>query len=410
MRRNLLVRTLCICMAAGLAGTHAPQSVAATPAAESQGAFSVEWNARLRHEHVNDDAFANSAHATTLRLRTGLRWQPSASFVALLEGEGTASAGDHYNSGANRQTQYPAIIDPEAVALNQLWARWQGGNGAVQIGRQRLLLDDQRWVGNVGWRQNEQTFDAASFEWNPVRTLSLRYHWLDRVHRVSTDEAVDRLARARALDSHLFNAAYKWGIHRATAYAYMHEDQDVANASTSTLGVRWSTEAVKEGHGWGLLAELARQSDYANNPQSFSHGYWRVEPSLTRRGVAFRAGWEHLGGDGRSALQTPLATLHAFNGWADRFLVTPATGLEDRYLSASARLGHLTSAGPLSWTVAWHDYRADSGNARYGQEWNASVAVPLTKSLNGLVKVADYRADDLGRDSSKVWLQVEWVR
>ena len=406
MRRNLMVRAVCLGLATGLAAAHAaePPGPAAPPV------FKVEWNARLRHEHVNDDGFAASANATTLRLRTGVRWQPSAAFVALIEGEGTASAGDHYNSGANRQTLYPGITDPTAAELNQLWARWQGAKGAVQLGRERLQLDDQRWIGNSGWRQNEQTFDAASFEWNPTAKVALRYHWLDRVHRAATDHAVDPLARERALYTHLFNAAYKWGAHRLSGYAYLHDDQDVATASTSSLGARWTTDTVKDGNGWGLLAEAARQRDYADNPLSFSHGYWRVEPALTRHGVAYRAGWEHLGGDGRHALQTPLASLHAFNGWADRFTVTPAAGLEDRYLSAGGKFGHVTDAGPLAWVVAWHDYRADSGDAHYGREWNASLALPLTKSLNGLVKVAQYRADDFGRDVGKVWVQVEWVQ
>ena len=81
--------------------------------------------------------------------------------------------------------------------------------------------------------------------------------------------------------------------------------------------------------GWTL--EAAHQRDHANNPLHFSHAYWLLEPALTVRDITARAGWEHLGGNGRHALQTPLATLHAFNGWADKFLVTPVNGLEDRY-------------------------------------------------------------------------------
>ncbi|MGL1204265.1 alginate export family protein, partial [Vibrio parahaemolyticus] len=34
----------------------------------------------------------------------------------------------------------------------------------ITVGRQRITLDDQRWVGNAGWRQNEQRFDAARIE------------------------------------------------------------------------------------------------------------------------------------------------------------------------------------------------------------------------------------------------------
>ncbi len=48
-------------------------------------------------------------------------------------------------------------------------------------------------------------------------------------------------------------------------------------------------------------------------------------------------GYELLGSDdGVAAFQTPLATLHKFNGFADQFLVTPAGGLQDIYFYAKA--------------------------------------------------------------------------
>ncbi|MBP6626116.1 MAG: hypothetical protein KA187_01735, partial [Arenimonas sp.] len=114
------------------------------------------------------------------------------------------------------------------------------------------------------------------------------------------------------------------------------------------------------------------------------------------------------GSDGRSAFQTPLATLHAFNGWADKFLVTPVNGLEDRYALATGKFGSGRLQDKLAWTVAWHDYRADRGGAAYGSEWNASLGFPLPGGLVGLVKLADYRSDGFARDTLKAWFQVEW--
>jgi hypothetical protein len=150
--------------------------------------------------------------------------------------------------------------------------------------------------------------------------------------------------------------------------------------------------------------ELAEQREHADNPLRFSHRYWLAEPSLVRRGITWRAGWEHLGGDGRHALQTPLATLHAFNGWADKFGITPAGGLEDRYLGAAGKFGN----PKLDWQLAWHDYRADTGG-RYGREWNAALGFPVHGAVKGLVKLADYRADGFARDTTKAWLQFEWT-
>src|SRR5690606_13404246 len=117
----------------------------------------------LRYEHVDDRAFAADADAATLRLRAGMRLATGSGWNGLLEAEGVAASGD-YNSGANGRGSLPQILDPRGIELNQAWLGWKGARGAVALGRQRLLFDNQRWVGNVGWRQNEQTFDALAFE------------------------------------------------------------------------------------------------------------------------------------------------------------------------------------------------------------------------------------------------------
>jgi len=372
----------------------------AAPAAASEPVH-VDWNLRLRHESVDDDAFARDASADTMRLRAAVRAAFGQGWTFLLEGEGIASAGNDYNSGANGRSAWPAVIDPSGSEINQAWLGWRGARGAGTLGRQRIVLDNQRFVGNVGWRQNEQTFDALSLEASAADNLMLRYAWLDRVHRVSGDDALDPLARERELQTHLFNVSFKHGPQQWVAYAYLHDDRDVASASTATYGLRWSGShpAAKA---WGWTAEFARQTEHGDNPADFAHSYWLVEPSLLAHGITWKLGWEHLGGNGSHALQTPLATLHAFNGWADKFLVTPAGGLEDAYLMASGK------AGKATWTVAGHDYRGDTGG-HYGREWNLSLAAPLRPGWNGLIKLADYRSDGFARDTRKLWLQLEYA-
>ena len=385
--------------------------LAATPAcataAEVAPGMQLEWNARLRQETVDDDAFARGADASTLRLRAGLRLQAASGFGALLESEGIAAAGA-YNSGANGRSDRPAIVDPDGVELNQAWVAWRNKMFGATAGRQRLLFDNQRWIGNSGWRQNEQTFDALALELAPRADVALRYAFLDRVHRVNGDDARDPLARERALSTHLINAAWKPGRQQLTGYGYLHEDRDVAAASSATWGLRWSGSHPLGETGFGWTLEAARQRDYANAPRSFSHAYWLLEPALTVRGVTARLGWEHLGGDGAHALQAPLGTLHAFNGWADKFLATPADGLDDRYLGLGGTFGRERAGARAAWQFAWHDYRADHGDARYGREWNASLSVPLAKGLNAMLKYADYRADAYAADTRKLWLQLEY--
>jgi hypothetical protein len=377
-------------------------------AADAPPRLGFETGARLRYERVDDDLFANAANATTLRLRAALRWQINDAFEAFVEGEAVGALGDDYNSTANRRTAYPVVADPQGVELNQAWLRWHRGATAAIVGRQRILLDNQRWAGNVGWRQNEQTFDAISLQAAPSKDVSLRYSAIARVHRVNGDNAIDPLARERDLEGHLFNATWTHGANLLTGYGYLVEDQDVENASTATWGARYALAPVGGKRAWGVIAELARQVDYADNALDFAHTYWLVEPSFATHGLALRAGWEHLGGNGAHALQTPLATLHAFNGWADRFTTTPAAGLEDRYVAVGGQFAKSRARGALEWQAAWHDYRSDAGDEHYGRELDASLGIPLSPTLKALVKVAAYEADAFSRDTRNTWLQLEW--
>lgn len=395
-----LPRSLCaVGIAMGLCG----HAVAIEPGA---------WNAalRYRYEGVTDDAFARDAQAHTTRLRLGWRQPLGGGFVAWVEGEAVAELSDRFNSTANGETAYPVVADARAVEINQAALQWRGTRGGAVLGRQRVVLDNQRFVGNVGWRQNEQTFDAMSLDATPFEALTVRYHWLDRVHRVNGDEARDPLAPERNLDAHLFNLSVAVPPGQVIGYAYLIEDEDVAASSSRTLGLRWSGSRTRDELTFGWSVEAARQGDYGNNSADFSHDYRLIEPSLTWAGITWKAGWERLDGDGTHAFQTPLASLHAFNGWADKFLVTPAAGLEDRYLGAGAKFGRGAWQERLNWNVVYHDFQAARGDAEYGREWDAVLGLALGKGWSGALKLADYRSDGFARDTRKVWLQIEWTR
>lgn len=368
----------------------------------------VEWNARLRHEQVDDAAYSPHAYANTLRLRLGLRAQIGYGWSYFIEGAGTASAGEKYNSGANGQVHYPTITDPKGAELNQAYVAYQGEAVSAKVGRQEVMLDNQRWIGNVAWRDFEQTFDAVALQWRPDAHWTLRYDWIDRVNRVAGPDALAPLARDRHLDTHLLNASWSLGRQQVTGYAYLHKDKDVATASTATYGARWTGKTPVDG-GLGWSVEGAHQYDYANNPLNISQSYWLVEPSWTQWGVTGKLGWESLGGNGHTALQTPLATLHAFNGWDDQFLVTPVNGLRDAYATLNGNLGSQGWAHKVGWVVSYHDYHSDRSSIHYGNEWDASVSMPVLTGLNAMVKVADYRADHFAHDDTKLWLQLEWT-
>jgi hypothetical protein len=379
-------------------------AVSAGPVLASPAPSGPTIDLRYRHETVDDGAFDRDAQADTLRLRLGYRWVFSPSWQVYGEGEHTeALFGERYNSTANGRTQYPVVADPEADQINQAWLRYGRGGFTATLGRQQVMLDNQRHFGNVGWRQNEQTFDAlsASLRIGNSGTL-LRYHYLDRALRVFGQQNPNPLLREYSLDGHLFNLERPMPLGALTAYAYLVENRDVAILSTRTLGARWTGSKAFGALGFDWTAEWATQSSYANNPQSQRAQYRHIEPSLQVAGITFKLGWEVLGGNGRYGFGTPYATLHAFNGWADRFANTPADGLDDRYLAVGGRFRG------AAWSIGWHDFRADHGHANYGHELDALLTYPFGARWKGLLKLADYRSDGFAADTRKTWASIEY--
>jgi hypothetical protein len=378
-----------------------PMAAVAAPAFIDDGKFLIDL--RLRSEQVDDAAFARDASALTLRTRLGWKSGSVAGFHVLLEAEDVRALDEAYNSTANSRTAYPVVADPEGSEWNQAFIGWAGNGSLVQAGRQRLAYDNQRFIGNVGWRQNEQTFDALSIRHQASPALTLNYAWLDKVHRVFGNQHPNPIQAEQRLDAHLLNAAWKGTPGSFTGYGYFIENEDLRATSTKTIGLRHQrTLGFGEGREWWYTAEYAQQRGWRDAPATGSVDYFNLEAGVRLQGHGLRIGIEQLASNGRRAFQTPLATAHAFNGWADRFLATPPNGLVDQHLKADGPLG------PMRYLVALHRFEAERGDADYGDEFNAQLAWPFAKGWSALAKYADYRADRFGSDVRKLWLSVEY--
>jgi hypothetical protein len=284
----------------------------------------------------------------------------------------------------------------------------------ITLGRQRIQLDDQRFVGNVGWRQNEQTFDALRVVNKSVQNLTLDASYLNRVNRIYGHDSPQGTYQG---DSLLLNASYQTTIGKITVFDYLLDFENIVAApaavrdATATLGVRFAGDKPLSKVKLAYAASYASQTDYADNPLEFDLGYWNAEGSLTFRQFGAGAGIEVLEGNGVKGFTTPLATLHRFQGWADKFLATPANGIEDRYLNLSATFKGVTQLETLGFALSYHDYAAEHVSQDYGHEWNASVAARY-KRASLMLKYAGYTPGELplvARDTQKLWAQVEFV-
>lgn len=369
------------------------------------GAVAIE--VRARFEQVDQDGFDDDAQATTTRLRLNYKTGEWKDWSGLVEFDHVFNVLlTDYDSGAGtspgKSGEYPVIADPDGSDLNQLYLDYSpDANWKWRFGRQRILLDNQRFVGAVGWRQNEQTFDSASLTTTAVKNTTLFYSYIGQVRRIFGQEVA---AGHSNVDTHLFNAQIKlredWTL---TPYFYYIDDHDAVANSTSTLGARIAGKLPLGEGKIELLGEFATQSDVADAPVSFDADYAHLVASWSgARGLSLGVGFESLGGnpDPGEAFRTPLATLHAFNGWADVFLATPNAGLDDRYVTIKYSVGKWNLTGML------HDFTADTGGGDFGSELDLSAARKLSERYGLLLKAAFFSADS---DSSLPDVDKFWV-
>jgi len=348
---------------------------------------------RYRYETVDQTGIVDTAQASTLRTRVGYTTGAFHGVKALVEFENTTALdGDEYNSTTNGKTTRPVVADPEGNDLNRAALMASMAGVDATLGRQRIILDNARFVGNVGWRQNEQTFDAVRLDAKPIAALSATYVYLWNVDGITSADT--------SHDSHLIHLAYRSPqAGTVTAYGYLLANRDAPAASSQTLGLRYAGAFDLKPVRLGVTAEYAAQSAYrGSGVGDSSYGFGAL--AATVAGVTAQAGYEVLGGDGATAFQTPLATKHAFNGWADKFLATPATGLVDWMLTLSGAVAGTKLVG------VYHDFSADSGGAGYGTEVDLLAARKFGPHTLG-VKYASYRADTFATDTDKLWLFAE---
>lgn len=371
-------------------------------------------DARYRFEHVEEDNLTEDADASTLRTKIGYKTNSYQGFQGLIEFENVAQLGPgDYNDTVNGQVAYPIVADPSGMELNQIWLSYAGlPDTVLKAGRQGVNLDNQRFIGTVGWRQNDQTFDAVNITNTSLENLELFYDYTWKVNRIfGTDHPLGTFES----DNHIVHAAYTYADWlKASAYGYWMDFNEAAVLSNKTWGLRLTgTVPLNDELSFFYEAEGAMQHDHGQNPNNYDSTYYHLSPGLTWNGLTLQAGFESLEGDGTTSFQTPLATLHAHNGWADRFLNLNAlaNGLEDAYGKAS-----YTFKGVNPWldstkvTGVYHRFDAERGGVDYGREWNLELARPLKLDNQGWsegasisLKYANYDADSFSVDTRKWW-------
>jgi hypothetical protein len=206
-------------------------------------------------------------------------------------------------------------------------------------------------------------------------------------------------------------------VGNAVGYGYWLDYTEAENyeKSSQTYGLRVSCcakplDSVKLSDHFGVVytAEWSHQSDYGHGATAYGADRYNLMGGLSAYQVVVSGAMEQLDGTGKNqTFDTPLGTNHAFQGWADLFLVTPGNGVRDVFATVMAPF----QRGDLVFTGVYHDFSDDTGHFNYGNEWDFQAVQKFGKHYSLLAKYAYYSAGDnadtafKSTDTQKIWVQ-----
>ena len=398
---------LCLLAAASTLATATPAYAGLGDPIELDEDFTLDIQAatRLRYETSDQANPAGKADAVTFRGRLGAEVSFHG-FKVLAEGEGTVALVDDFNDTlpGNGVEPFSVVADPDNIELNRLQVSYSESGITGTLGRQRVIMGNARFVGNVGWRQNEQTFDAARLQVGSGPVTA------DAVWAISQRTIFGKDSPNEFFDGDFvfLNLGLDLDVVDLSAFSYTVDYDTRLAFSSQTFGLTASSSIpLGGGAALNISGTYATQSEAGANPTDYSADFVSVSAGATVAGFTLTGKYEVLGSDGGSAaFQTPMATLHAFQGWADLFLVTPSNGIKD-YSASLRKQFSLPGIGNVTATVVYHDFDSDFGGIDYGSEIDASLGFRLGP-VAMVAKYANYNAKGFAVDTEKFWLQAQW--
>lgn len=377
----------------------------------------LDPSARYRIQTIND-SLRGDATASTLKLRLNASWQVNDALGIFVQGDHVHAFNDNYNS----QTFFAAtspIPDVKGSDLNQFWFEYISDDyWRLKLGRQAINLDNERHVSSVEFWQNEQSFDAFSFQYDNEESISFYYAYVNKVHRIFGQDAkkfftqndprfVNNPTRPflelgeHEHNTHLLNLQYRFNSFFAlSSYAYLIDNKSAAQLSSDTFGLRASGEYKPGNIKYSYTGEIAKQTTADNSPWDFSGNYYFVEVQAQYKSHAIAVAHEILSEDNGFAFATSLGNNHKFLGWADIFSAyINADGVKDSFVSYRGR------KAKLRWRAMFHHYVSAStertiGNEldlelayRFNRKWQASALYSKYKPRQGLTEISATETD-----------------
>jgi hypothetical protein len=381
-----------------------------SPCSFALGEHEFDWSSRLRYANVDAD---NSGQAASLLLRGTVESEWNDIFSSTLEADAIGSAfRDDHSDGVDFNNQ-PLIPDPPGTEINQAFISANLESVNINLGRQRINFDNQRFIGGNGFWQNEQTFDALLARVKIASNSNLTYSYIDNVNRIYGDEAdknnsgiehnYDNLERSAAFlgdhqhHSHLSRLEWnEWDYTRVVAYGYRIDNRDLPAVSNNTLGISYNLNYKIDSIKYRVQIEAAQQDRFEINTDSLP--YYLIDFGLGINTYEISARYEILGSKDNSAFITPLGSNHDFEGWADEIGNTPDAGVRN------FSIGLLWRASPFRVETSYHFFEDDQQGQNIGREFDLDFIYKPARKHSISLRFANFEPADNATSIRKVYL------
>lgn len=376
-----------------------------------------EWGGslRMRYESV-DDSLNEVARAFTTRATGYFKTSSKQGLGFFAELEAVQGIGNYNDGGQNDDFTHATIADPDGLELNRFYVSFnplEGNSDTIlKIGRfncNHADINVDRYLSNIGWRQNHRTYDGISFD-SKFGKQRIRSAVIVNVNRVFGEDNPDPI-RAN-FEVRAVGVQYDYSFSPAVnteAYVYNFIFDDIPRFSTQTIGIKLFGETpISDKMNWIYKLDVARQQGIDENPnQEDKYSYSAVSlgvglPEFVDARLTLNS--EIFNSNGVESFITPLGSGHAYFGWADRFLSYPTIGINDTSLALDLKVGE------YGVKLRWHSLRSDVNSIDYGSEFDWSVSGKISDSMSWTIKGALYEGDDnpanlphLSRDTNKLW-------
>lgn len=352
---------------------------------------------KLGYEYGDlDGNTTDPANALISRIRLNYLSGNYKGFEGFVQAQYVGPIVDKYSP---EDSAYDTVSDPEAFRFHQLYLAYNNYDTLAKIGAQEILLDNQRFIGNVGWRFNAQSFNAGLIQNESIDNLKVLYAYTDSINEPNGENNADR-------QYHLINAEYGLGENNnVSAFAYLQRNDLVTHPDElDTFGTRF----------WGKNGTFVHNAMLAGQRDAYYgwlSGALDFEPADAEVGIEYISG----GTDPKEQFRTLNGTAHAFNGWADQFLGTGGGlpgGLIDVWVKGTGKVAEKTELiGVYHYFSTASDAVGFSGT--YGNEIDLMAKQKIHKNFDLVAALAYYvKGDDDGTnftaDETVFWLRGTW--